>query len=336
INPMDVDLANYIDGRATSSPHIIIKDGDSLNAPFSPEKGKTKKVSIGIPRHEAFINKKYRVPFMKAFLYTTVSTQFGCPFSCSYCSASRIPVVYRPYEEVIKELIYIDRLGIHELFFSDPSFGFPKDNARHLLQWMVKEKFRFSWSCYCNPQLVDENTLKLMKQAGCHTVIIGIEDDDFAMLGAKFERKMTKDYLASFLNNCRRHKIRVCGDFIIGLNDREGAVTRMVEFAIKCRLDFASFNIYVPLMGSVERQRLIERGLVDSSSIGYDTFGTTGKEEERLLSLRNRAVRSFYMRPSYLFKRFVEVTNFAEFIIQWTEMIGLIKGCFAKRKVRGN
>jgi radical SAM superfamily enzyme YgiQ (UPF0313 family) len=326
LNSIDVDLSDYIKSGVSHSPNLVLKD-DQKNTVERESKSPPKKVSIGIPRHELFINKKYRFPFVKSYLYSTVTTQFGCPFSCAYCTQCKIPVTYRDYNEILKEIEKVYHLGIRDLFFGDPSFGFPKENALLLLEGMVGNNFSMRWACYANPALLNSEMLNLMKRAGCHTVIIGVEDEDLDMLRERYKRTLSKSRLIEFCEECSRLGIRICGDFIIGLNSDKDAVNRMVDFAKKLKLDYASFNIFTVLFGSKVREDLIKEGKIDPYAVGSDTSGTFGKEgREKLIELRNMAVKKFYMRPSYIIRRLTRISSLSEFLIQIEEMRGIFKG----------
>ena len=331
LNPMDVDLAGYIETGLTSSSNIILQHTDPLPADRRDKSDKPKKVSIGIPRHDVFVSRKYRFPFMKSFLYTTVSTQFGCPYGCSYCSWSKIPVVYRGYQEVIEELESIKRLGLRDIFFGDPSFGFPRENAARLLDAMIGNKFNFRWACYANPGLCDKETLKMMARSGCHTAIIGVEDEDFGMLNSRFQRRCSREAFFEFVKECKGLGIRVCGDFIIGLNDSPQAAERLADLAIRLKLDFASFNIYTPLLGSVIRDRMVAEGRISRGETGRDTSGTFIRGNSGLLKERDQLIRRFYLRPGYLLRRVLNTTTLPELSIQFREMLGLMRNSLSRK-----
>lgn len=324
LNPLDIDLEAYIRTGSTASQNLVLR-GSSAATAERPAGKAAQRVSVGLPRHELFLSRNYRFPFAHAYLYSTVSTQYGCPFQCQYCTQCKIPVTYRGHEEVLAELEHISRLGVREIFFGDPSFGFPRENAEQFLEGMLAKGLQFGWSCYANPGLIDRPFLELMKRAGCHTAIIGIEDEDMVMLRERYKRNLTESRLLEFTGDCRELKVRVCGDFIIGLNSDKEAVDRMVAFARRLDLDYASFNLFIPLFGSAERERLVREGALDPYAVGFDTSGTFGKDHTRLLALRDMAVRKFYLRPSYIWKRLSTLSGREEFMIHFQEMTEMLK-----------
>ena len=70
-----------------------------------------KAVALGIPRHALFDNRRYRWPFNRRFRYAAVYTQYGCPYSCSYCTEALTSVAWRPAEGVLEELRMLRRDG---------------------------------------------------------------------------------------------------------------------------------------------------------------------------------------------------------------------------------
>lgn len=332
LDPMDIDLVRYINTGKTESRNIRLCKNQG-QTDFERKKGeKPKEVSIGVPRHKIFVNPKYRNPFIKSFVYTTVTTQFSCPFSCAYCVCSNIPVTYRKYDEILSELDYVKQLKIKDIFFGDPSFGFPKENALKIVEGMIEREYGFNWCCYFNPNLSEKEVLKKMRLSGCHTVIIGVEDENAELLKDRYKRDLSREKLFNFVRECRVLGIKICGDFIVGLNNSPEAFDRMVDLAIELDLDYASFNILVPLMGSIFREELIARGEITQDQLGYDTSGTTGKENAEFFANRNRAIRRFYFRPRYLFSRLRSLTSIPEFVIHAQEMAGLIKNTFMMKR----
>ncbi len=321
LNTLDIDLTRYILHGESHSANLILKNACiQKRDPYA----EPKKVSIGIPRHELFLNRTYRFPFVQSFLYSTVSSQFGCPYRCLYCATSKIPVTYRDAQEVLAEIEYVRSLGVRDMFFADPSFGFPQENVRQIVKGMIDKEFSMRWVCYTNPLLLDREFLALMKKAGCHTVIIGVDDEDTEMLKKQYSRTLSKARLIEFCEACQRLKIRVCGDFIIGLNSHEEAVNRMVRFARKLQLDYASFNIFIVLPGSFVREELVKTGKFDPHTVGADTSGTFGRDE-KLIRLRNLAVKKFYLRPGYLWHRLISIRSLPELRIQVKEMVVMLK-----------
>lgn len=282
----------------------------------------------GYPRHQLFLKEAYRFPFARHFRHATVTTMWGCPFTCSYCPDSGFAPVVRPWQDVLPELEHLKSLRVRELFFADKTFCYPKENIVPLLREMAR-RFRFSWSCYLHPQLYEEGLLDLMRDAGCHTVIFGIDSADTAML-RKYGRHADRDRIHGLVSHANRIGIDLCADFILGLEqEKEEDILRSIRYALDLPIDFASFNIAAPLPGSSIRTRAKESGRMVFGREGYDTLshacdlGISDISYEGLRRLRNHAVKRFYLRPSYLVRRLRKIESLEHLLLQTGQMMSL-------------
>jgi len=330
-NPYLLDLDAM--RRVRTGPGIAVLPGVATrpDAPVSLEgKGPILLSDTRPPRHEVFLKSGYRFPFAHHYRFSTVTTVWGCPFSCSYCSDANFPAVVRQAEDVMRELDILAGLGVRELFIADKVFGFSRRNADRLLTAMA-ERHRFGWSCYFHPQLYDPVLLDLMGRAGCHTIITGIDSADVSSL-AQYGRRVESGKIDRLLGHACRIGISVCADFILGLeHESEDDIIRTIRFALEKPIDFASFNIAAPLPGSDIRQRAVSEGKLIFGAEGFDTCGRMGVigsgriSAERLRELRKGAFRSFYLRPSYWLRRLRRTRSVEHFLIQAGEMLSMLR-----------
>jgi anaerobic magnesium-protoporphyrin IX monomethyl ester cyclase len=327
-SPVDFSFSSLEDKDFNSSRYFGFYEG--LGTPIKNLKA-PRQIRIPMPRHEAFIHPSYRWPFSRSLFYTTITTSWGCPYSCSYCILNKFPNLWRPWQDVIEEMQKVKKLGFRELYIGDKSFGLPQINVFSLLDAMIKENFGFSWSTYFHPNQFSERLLLKMKLAGCHTIIIGIETKNFDDL-KKFGRFVRKDQFFKLLNFAKSIGMEVCGDFILGLpQDTEESVNELISFACDLDIDYASFNIATPLPGSTLREMAIEKKLITPGSQHFDS---SGHNEVLSLSdltpldlkrLREKAVRHFYARPDYLLKRITRIRDIEHLKIQLQEGVELLR-----------
>ncbi|MBI4667800.1 MAG: radical SAM protein [Elusimicrobia bacterium] len=281
-------------------------------------------------RHKLFDNFLYRWPFVKHFKFASVYTQFGCPFTCSYCTESLTDVTWRPADNVLEEMAYLKREGYKELLIGDASFGYPRHNAAKLIEGMIRENFGFIWSSYIYPGLADPAMLESMARSGCHTLVIGIDSADGKLL-EKYGRHLPQGKIRDFIAECRKNHIDVCGDLIIGFKeDTMESCLRTIELAVELDLDYASFNVATPMMGSSIRKEYQDMGLLQKTDTGFDTaglrdvIGTASLTGRDMIWLRTRAIERFYLRPSYIWKRLRKSASFEEILIKLNEAFGII------------
>jgi len=328
IQPYQLDIEKMLKIREEKPEELkglCIKPVESI---FNAKKKIQRCEVSNSPRHRLFLKPGYRFPFAKHFKFATVTTVWGCPFNCSYCTDSKVSPVVRQYTDIVKELEQIAELRIKELFFADKTFGFPYKNAFALLEEMAN-RFSFSWSCYFHPQLYDFKLLEAMKKAGCHTIIIGIDSANYDSL-VNYNRKVKKEKVEALINHASKIGMSICADFILGLDhETEEDIIKTTEYSLNIPIDFASFNIATPLPGSSIREKAIREGKIKLGEEGFDTLGNKeilGSDKvssKKLLELRKKAIKKFYLRPSYIFNRVRKTTSVEHFMIQFSEMISM-------------
>ncbi len=320
-HPFDPALGAYFESGRSLSTSLLqcLERGESALPPVTVKSP----VDLPIPRHEIFLNRRQRSPFDKYRSATIVNANWSCPFNCSYCSYSSpyLPFAYRSAGSVLRELAYLKKLKVKEIFFGDATFGMPPQLGREILDGMDEGGLRFSWHCYMTPKNVPDKLLERMAACGCHTVIVGVESSHPENL-VIFNRKISTSEISEFVRKCHRLGMDVCGDFIMGLDDSPQDWKLIADFAIALRLDYASFNIYIPMLGSRERQKTLNAGRLERGAWGYDTTAARKSMVEHAEN-RLKCVRRFFGRPGYWFKRLVKIRTFDEVIIKLEEFIHL-------------
>ena len=182
-----------------------------------------------------------------------VLTSRGCPFDCSFCSVTGLfgrQYRFRSTDNVIEELRrYNYRRNI--IFFYDDNFAANRKHTRDLLEAMIRERFKFKWTTQVRADVArDPEIIGLMKQAGCHTLFIGLESVNPESLKA-MKKEQTIEEITEALKVLRKHRIHVHGMFVYGFdNDDWQTVKNTVKFAKKARLTSTQFLILTPLPGS--------------------------------------------------------------------------------------
>jgi radical SAM superfamily enzyme YgiQ (UPF0313 family) len=243
-------------------PNIVYRSGETVIE--GPEiRGSGETFTVPVPRHEMFPNHHYRYPFVRRFPFATVLTDFGCPFHCGFCAISSLGHKVRRVDNVLEELDHIKKLGFKDIYFDDQTFGAQRKRTERLLEEMIHRKYELGFICFTRADTVDREFLRLMKQAGCHTVVFGVESkSDTALKQAG--KGLTGSQIRDAISWCKALKIRTVGTFVIGLPGMsQTEAEEMGDFAIDLGLDFASFNVPAPRPGTGLRrdgQRYHDRG----------------------------------------------------------------------------
>lgn len=301
------EVLSFAGGRDDSFEGLCFRRGNKTYIP--PKIRNFDDFTIPVPRHELFLGRKYSFPFARRLPFTTVLTDYGCPFSCPFCIYSTLGFKLRELDNVFEELRYIYGLGIKELFIKDQSFGANKERTIALCEGMRKIG-KFSWTCFLRTDIAEPELLTAMKKAGCHTIIFGVESASEEIL-KKYKPGVNKDNAKHAFKLCRRLGIDTVGIFILGFPEEDKkSCLETIDFALQLRCDFASFNLFVPKIGTRVRKDLIGQNLLkqgqpeilDQSGIAA-VWNTNRFTQKELDGLRRSALRRFYLRPSYAGKR---------------------------------
>ncbi len=182
-----------------------------------------------------------------------VLTSRGCPFNCSFCSVTGMfgkAYRFRSTENILAELRQYDNRR-NVIFFYDDNFAANGKRTKDLLEGMIRERFKFRWTTQVRADVArDEELVRLMKKAGCHTVYIGFESVNAGSL-EEMKKNQTVDEIIRATRVFRKHRIHIHGMFVIGFDqDDWTSVKKSVKFAKKARLNSTQFLILTPLPGS--------------------------------------------------------------------------------------
>ncbi len=328
------EILDYIDEKFDDLKMMVFRRG---GAAIHPETVRqiNQQISIPLPRHDLFTATGYRFPFVRHASFATVLTDYGCPFSCSFCIMSTLGYRYRSVASVAEELHSLVKLGKREIFFIDQTFGIDRNRAFALCDLLDSSDFRFGWVCYGRVDLVDRELLAAMKRAGCHTIIFGVESASEEILKA-YRKGYTKDQIRLAFKLCREYGLRTVATFVIGFPEETLDTAReTIDFLKELDCDYASFNVAVPRVGTGLRRNAVSEGLIDSGEMVMDQSGGTIAMPTRTLDrdtvqrLRTDAIRSFYLRPGYLLRRIVSIRSWYELREHISEGLVLVMESFS-------
>lgn len=330
------DILTYLDDREGAPPlsGIAYRTGNGI---VSTERRRaTGEFEIPVPRHELFPNAKYTYPFVRESPFVTVLTDYGCPFHCTFCIMSRLGYKVRPVENVMRELEHIVSLGIREVYFSDQTFGAERERADALCSEMISRRLRLNWVCFSRVDLVSRETIALMKRAGCHTIIFGVESGSDEILGES-AKGITVDNIRHSFTLCKESGISTVGTFILGLpGDTVDSIRRTINLARELNCDYASFNVPVPRMLTPLRQWAIDQKVIHSELREMDQSGTYAVMDTRhinrkkIMELKREAICKFYLRPTYLLNRLLAIDSPWDLKRHFLGFLSLIRNAFSR------
>lgn len=247
--------------------------------------------------------------FASRFPVGYILTSRSCPFQCTFCAAKATHgsvFRQRTLASVMKEVRYlIKKRGIKELHILDDNFTLNRYFVKEFCQLKIKEKLNFTWNCSNGIRLdmVDEEILRLMKEAGCYSVSVGVESGSSKIL-KHMQKNLKKKVVKKQVNLIRKVGLDVTGLFIIGYpEENKKDIMATISFAKELNLTKATFSTFIPLPGSKMWNILEQKGRLGVSnfdklsyySIDNNYMKNVSQKEFRLL--QKKAFWDFYFRP---------------------------------------
>jgi len=194
-----------------------------------------------------------------------ILTSRGCPFSCSYCFHMwERRVRYRSISNIIEEIVQVhEKFGTTQFSIKDDSFTVKKKHVKDLCEAIGRLPFKISWSCTTRVDLMEDELLDIMKQAGCGLVSVGIETGSDRIL-RETDKGITHAQIERAARMLNRHRIFWSGYFMIGLpTETEEDIRLTMDYLRKVRPYYGGLGVYNPFPGTKLFDQGVELGLLD-------------------------------------------------------------------------
>ena len=268
------------------------------NGPATPLPEAAGAFAYPVPRHDLFLRLPYRMPFLgKPF--ASILTNYGCPFSCTFCNSGRIGFSQRDPDNLFEELAFLGRSGIRHLFVKDFTFNARPARSIMILERWLEQNLRFGWIGYFRAESIDAKLAGLLKQTGCNMVQIGIETTGARVLN-DHKPGASLDKMRRGIERLKAAGVCFGAHFVFGLpGDDEQGMEQTAALSRSLGLSYASFNYYTPRPGSA-----LAGNAQDLDALSMDP-SRAGAQDDRLAKLVARTNRRFYLRPGYMLDLFI-------------------------------
>lgn len=253
---------------------------------------------------------------------TSLMASRGCPFRCSFCDVHTTQgrkLRLRSPENILEEIKYnIEAFSIREFVFKDSTFTINKRWVHDLLDRMLREKLRISWSINTRVNLIDSDLVEKMKQAGCRRISFGVESGEPRIL-QNIRKDISLDEVRKAFAMMRRSGLESHAFFMIG-NPGEGpeTATRTIEFAKEIGATWADFSATVAYPGTHLFEEAVANGLLkdplwyvedeieifltNKHSVSKGQLDLPGFSPQRQVETVRQAYRQFYLRPRWIWQ----------------------------------
>ncbi|MDP2158830.1 MAG: radical SAM protein [Nitrospirota bacterium] len=244
-------------------------------------------------------------------------TSRGCNRKCIYCFQidrhREKGIRFRSVDNVLSEIEHCLALGYKEIKFIDDTLAADYDRAMQIAQEIKRRKLDFTWFASACVNQVDKPLLQAFRDAGCWAILFGAESGVQKNLNT-IRKGTTLDQIRKAVRAAQEVGIRVSTPFMFGIPGEtfeEGLQT--IDFALDLNPDIANFHAITPFPGTELYDNLDQYGTMSDELSDFTYQGAAfipfTMTREEILQLRQLAFRRFYSRPSFLFRRFLELKS---------------------------
>jgi len=254
-------------------------------------------------------------PYFENSIKLTTGAPFfftrGCPYTCTYCMNQSFADLYnrkrnfpryRSPESCIQEIEYVAEKyhkDIEYLYIGDDIFG---PNLKWRKEFCTKykkrifEKYNKKFMVLLRVEMCqNEETLKILKNAGAFKVFFGVESGDEAQRREVLDRKMTDATIQKAFDNCRNNGLETLAVNIIGFpNETEEMIKKTIKLNRKLKVTTSGVNVFYPYKGTPLGDHCFENDLVDLDK--FNNFINERRESSLKFSEKHHKMIDKYYR----------------------------------------
>ncbi len=269
---------------------------------------------------------EYFNPLVKKLPWTTAITSRGCPGRCNFCNS---PVFYgksirlRSPENVVDEMEDVVLNGYKEVFYRDETFTVDKKRTLEICRLIKDRGVKISWICSSRINTIDEETIKAMKDAGCHMLRFGVESGVQRILN-NIKKGIKVEQTRKVFGLCHKYKMSTHAHVMLGcIGESMETIEKTIKFVKEIDPTTVTFGAFTPYPGT-EVFELVKKKApeIDDGSAcdlsrvhskGYYSHIFSDLSEDEVGVAVRRAYKRFYIRPSFFLKTLLRMRSLDEF-----------------------
>jgi len=237
----------------------------------------------------------------------TMITSRGCMYQCSYCDRSvfKKGFRYNSASYIYEHMKYLrTKFSVRHINIYDDLFTANRARIAELCEKLARYPLGINFNCAVRVGYTDDELLKMLKDAGCLMVSLGIESANPQIL-ARHKSGVSLDEVRAAVKQIHAAGLRAKGLFMMGLpGETEESIRQTSDFIVSLGLDDMNMSKFTPFPGAPLWPTIKEEGdfnedwrLMNCLNFVFIPNGITSKE--RLDLLYNKHVKRFYSDPEW-------------------------------------
>ncbi len=318
-------------------PRPLLKDLDWLPWPLREE----------LPM-EKYIDAPGGLPLPSVQMWTSR----GCPFTCIFCAWPSLMYGghrFRAREpiKVVDEMEYLlKKMNFKSIYIDDDTTNVGKTRMKKLAEEIRRRGLKFPWAIMARPDLMDEEILITLREAGLHSIKYGVESASQEILD-RAKKRMDLRKAIRMIKFTQDLGVKTHLTFTFGLpGETKESIKKTIDLALSLNPDSVQFSIATPFPGTEFYEEMEKRGFIvskdfslydgNSTSVirtdtltpqdleearrrAYELWGRNLRKRERIrFPLEKRYFKTllFYLKHYGLSFTLKKVRDFLKFIVQ--------------------
>jgi len=286
------------DGAMTAVAGVAFLDAAGKYVATAARQHCTDLDSLPLPARDLIDVEAYRRAWRgrHGYLSLSIIATRGCPYGCTWCQKSVFGRIFRPRSpqkvademRLIKEQYHPDQIRI-----VDDVMGIDRKWVRAWHDAVLTLDAVIPFECLSRVDLMDEELVRLLGEAGCRRIAFGAESGSQKVLDA-MHKGTRVEQIRETAKMCRRHGIETYFYIMLGYPGEEWAdIRKTVELLRETRPSMFSSTIAYPLPGT-EFYEEVKHRLLDAPDWNYTA-------ENRLLFERGHSTRFYQWVQRWLY-----------------------------------
>jgi radical SAM superfamily enzyme YgiQ (UPF0313 family) len=224
-------------------------------------------------------------------------------------------------ENVMAEIEFVLGQGYREIKFIDDTLAADYNRAMTIANEIKKRNLDFTWFASAVVNQVDRPLLQAFKEAGCWAILFGAESGVQKDLNA-IRKGITPKQIHKAVKAAKEVGLTVYTPFLFGIPGQtyeDGLKT--IEFALELDPDIANFHAITPFPGTELYDNIEKYGTMSEDLSDYTYQGAAfvpfTMTREQISELRQLALKKFYFRPKFLWRRFLALRSLNDLLAAW-------------------
>lgn len=183
----------------------------------------------------------------------TISTQRGCPYTCKWCSTAVYGQSYRrrPANQVASEMKMLkEKYNPDAIWFVDDVFTISHKWLTAFHEEVVKQNAQIRFECITRAERLNDEILRLLKEAGCFRIWIGAESGSQEIIDA-MDRRVDVNHVKKIIQDTNAMGIETGTFIMLGYpGETKKNINETIQYLKEAKPTHYTITIAYPIKGT--------------------------------------------------------------------------------------